>query len=79
MLSKVLSKSAVLVLGFVFVMSFCIGLPAAIAEDEPDPCEGKGDCCIYGCSDDCEFTTDFLLDTCKFKSKGINPYFILKP
>jgi hypothetical protein len=31
------------------------------------------------CPDDDEFTTDFLLEDCKFIPTGINPYFILKP
>jgi hypothetical protein len=30
-------------------------------------------------ADDPEFTTDFPLDTCKFKASGRNPYFSLKP
>ena len=69
MFSRVLSKSAVSALGWVFFLSLCIGIPGAIADD----------CNIYGCPNDCEFTTDFRLEDCKFKSKGINPYFILKP
>jgi len=79
MLSKTMSRYAVSVLGFVFVMSLCIGLPGAIAEVEPDPCEGQGDDCIFGCPDDSLFTTDFRLEDCKFKATGINPFFILKP
>jgi len=31
------------------------------------------------CPDDEEFTTDFRLEDCKFKSRGMNPYFILDP
>ena len=76
MFSKKMSRSAVLVLGFVFALSICIGLSANIAlaenppgfPDLPDEC-GNND----------EFTTDFRLEDCKFKTKGINPYFILKP
>jgi len=76
MFSKTLSRSAVSVLGFVFVMSIFIGLSGNIARAEnplgfpdlPDVC-GNND----------EFTTDFRLEDCKFKTKGINPYFILKP
>jgi hypothetical protein len=79
MFSKIFSRSVVSVLGIVFVMSLCIGLPDAIAQDEPDPCEGKGDGCIYGCPDDSSFTMDFRLEDCKFKATGINPFFILKP
>jgi hypothetical protein len=73
MLSKVFSRSTFFVLGWVFFLSLCIGIPGTKADDCND------DCCIYGCDDDCEFTTDFRLDDCKFKNKGINPYFILKP
>jgi hypothetical protein len=71
MFSKVLSKSVVSVLGVVFVMSLCIGLPGANAQD--------ADCNLFGCEDDCEFTMDFRLEDCKFKTRGINPFFILKP
>ena len=77
MFSKILSKSVVLVLGFAFVMLLGIGLPGAIAND--DPCEGQGPGCIYGCPDDAEFTMDFRLEDCKFKTRGVNPFFILKP
>jgi hypothetical protein len=58
------------VLGLVFVMSFCIGLSAASADDE---------CNLYGCEDDCEFTDYFRLEDCKCKNTGANLYFILKP
>ena len=70
MFSKVLSRSAVSVLGVVFAVSLCIGLSGsiALAEDPPDLC-GNND----------EFTTDYRLEDCKFKDKGENPYFILKP
>ena len=40
------------------------------------------DCNIWGCDDDCEFTTDFRLEDCTFDnddSKGANPYFSLEP
>jgi len=30
-------------------------------------------------ADDPDFTTDFPLDSCKFKANGMNPYFSLKP
>ena len=79
MLSKTMSRYAVSVLGFVLVMSLCIGLPGAIAEVEPDLCEGQGDGCLFGCPDDADFTMDFRLEDCKFKTTGINPFFILKP
>ncbi|MBW2711602.1 MAG: hypothetical protein JRC58_06880 [Deltaproteobacteria bacterium] len=70
MFSKTLSRSAVSVLGWVFFFSLCIGLSGniALAEDPLDLC-GNND----------EFTTDFRLEDCKFKDKGENPYFILKP
>ena len=71
MYSKKLSRSVVSVLGFVFVVSLCIGLPGANAEDAV--------CNLYGCDDDCEFTQDFRLEDCKFKTRGVNPFFILKP
>ena len=73
-----MSRPAVSVLGFVFVLSLCIGLPGANAEED-NPCEGQGDDCIYGCPDDADFTMDFRLEDCKFKTRGINPFFILKP
>jgi hypothetical protein len=85
MFSKVFSKSTISLLGIAIALSLCIGLPGAIADEcdpdlEPCPCNPDVDLtCIYGCTDDAEFTTEFLLDTCKFKSKGINPYFILQP
>ena len=71
MFSRVLSKSVVSVLGFVFVMSLCIGLPAVNAQ--------AADCNLFGCEDDCEFTMDFRLEDCKFRTRGVNPFFILKP
>ena len=71
MYSKKMLMSTVSVLGLVFVLSLCIGLPGANAQAE--------DCNLYGCADDCEFTQDFRLEDCKFKTRGINPFFILKP
>lgn len=71
MFSKVLSRNAISVLGFIFALSLCIGLPGANAQDD--------DCNRFGCDDDCEFTMDFRLEDCKFMDKGENPYFILKP
>lgn len=76
MYSKLLLRYGVSVLGFVFVLSICIGLSAKIATAEnppgfpdlPDVCENND-----------EFTTEFRLEDCKFKDKGVNPYFILKP
>jgi hypothetical protein len=72
MFSKVLSRPAVSVLGWVFFLSLCIGIPGAIAND----------CNIYGCPNDCEFTIDFRLEDCTFDnndSKGANRYFSLHP
>lgn len=78
MISKIMSKYAVSVLGIVFVMSLCMGLPGAIAND--DPCEEYPEGCeIFGCPDDSLFTMDFRLEDCKFETIGINPFFILKP
>lgn len=71
MFSKVFSRSVVSVLGIVFVLSLYIGFSSSIAMAE----DGVWD----KCGNNDEFTTDFLLDTCKFKSKGLNPYFILIP
>ena len=76
MYSKKMLMSTVSVLGLVFVLFLCIGLPDANAEDEPGLCEGLP---TFGCPDDCEFTQDFRLEDCKFKTRGINPFFILKP
>ncbi len=76
MFSKTLSRSAVSVLGFVFVMSIFIGLSGNIAIAENPP--GFPDLPDI-CGNNAEFTTDFRLEDCKFKTKGINPYFILKP
>ena len=69
MYSKALSGYAVSVLGVLFFLSLCIGLPGSNAAN----------CKIYGCNDDCEFITDFRLEDCRFEDKGINPFFILKP
>jgi hypothetical protein len=79
MLSKTMFRFVVSVLGVVFVLSLCIGLSGAIAEEDGDPCDGQGPDCIYGCPDDAEFTSEFRLEDCKFKTTGANPYFILKP
>jgi len=76
MFSKTLSRSAVSVLGLVFALSICVGLSGKIAlaenplgfPDLPDEC-----------GNNVEFTTDFRLEDCKFKTKGLNPYFILIP
>lgn len=76
MFSKTLSRSAVSVLGFVFVMSIFIGLSGNIARAENPP--GFSDLPDV-CENNDEFTTDFRIEDCKFKTKGINPYFILKP
>jgi hypothetical protein len=71
MFSKTLSRSAVSVLGFVFVMFIFIGLSGSIAMAD----DGGWDLC----GDNADFTTEFRLEDCKFKTKGINPFFILKP
>lgn len=56
----------------VITMSVFIILSGGIAmageSVEPDLC-GNND----------EFTTDFRIEDCKFKTKGENPYFILRP
>ena len=71
MYSKTMLRSAVSVLGIVFVLSICIGLSGNVAlADSLIPDE---------CGNNSEFTTDFRLEDCKFKDKGKNPYFILEP
>lgn len=76
MLSKTMSRYAVSVLGFVFAVSIYIGLSGTIAKAENPPgFPGLLD----GCGNNEEFTTVFRLEDCKFKTRGINPYFILKP
>jgi len=67
--SKELARFAGAVLGFVFLLSLFIRLPDVMANG----------CNLYGCDDDCEFTSDFRLEDCRFKNNGTNPYFILKP
>jgi hypothetical protein len=66
------SRYGVLVLAVFLSVSIFSGLSVgvAVAEDHPYP---------DGCSDNSDFTTDFLLEECKFKTKGVNPYFILDP
>jgi len=80
MYSKTLLKSAVSVLGVVFALSLCIGFSGSIAmaidEDDGPLCpDSDSDKC---CNND-EFTKDFRWEECKFRDKGENPYFILKP
>ena len=65
MFSKKMLMSAISVLGLVFALSPCIRFSGGIA--------------MAVCDDDAEFTTDFRLEDCKFKDKGVNPFFILKP
>ena len=76
MFSKVLSKNAVSVLGLVLALSLGSGLSVNIALAENPPG-------LPGLPDDCSnnslFTTEFRLEDCKFKDKGENPFFILKP
>jgi hypothetical protein len=76
MFSKKLSRSSVTVSVFVCALSICFGLSGNIALAENPP--GFPDL-PDACGDNDEFTTDFRLEDCKFKTKGINPYFILKP
>ena len=76
MYSKQMLLSKVSVLGFVFALFICIGLSGniAIAENPPGFPDLPDEC-----GNNVEFTTDFRLEDCKFKTRGINPYFILKP
>jgi len=73
-----MSRSAVSVLGFVFAVSIFIGFSGNIAVAEV-PEELFTDPDLNGCRDNEDFTTDFLIDRCKFKTIGRNPYFILLP
>ena len=66
---KTLASSVRLVPAIVICLLIVIGLSGrnALAED-------------YNlCGDNDEFTADFLLEDCTFKTTGVNPYFILKP
>ena len=76
MFSKVFSGSVVSVFGLVFALSVCIGWSGNIAlAENPPGFPALPDLCF----NNHEFTTDFRLEDCKFKDKGTNPYFILKP
>lgn len=76
MFSKILSRSSVLVLGLVFALSICIGLSGNIAiAENPPGFPNLPD----GCGNNEEFTTEFRLEDCRFITRGINPFFILKP
>ena len=69
MLSKTMSRSTVSVLGIILAVTLFVGFSGNMAiAVVPDTC-GNNE----------EFTTDFLIDECKFKTKGRNPYFILLP
>ncbi|MEN8759711.1 MAG: hypothetical protein ABF303_14725, partial [Desulfobacterales bacterium] len=76
MLSTTMSRYAVAVLGFMFALSICIGLSGNIATAGNPP--GFPDLPSV-CGNNDEFTTDFRLEDCEFKTRGINPFFILKP
>jgi len=58
------------VFGVALAVTMCMGLSGAIASD----------CKLFGCPDDCKFTTDFRLQDCwSFQTVGINPYIKLIP
>lgn len=78
MFSKKGLKSFNSVLGIVFALSVFIGFSGNIAIAQV-PDELFTDPVLNGCGDNAEFTTDFLIDRCKFKTSGRNPYFILVP
>ena len=78
MYSKKSLTAAISVLGFVFAVSLFIGFSVNIAIAQV-PEELFTDPVLNGCEDNADFTTDFLIDRCKFKTKGRNPYFILLP
>jgi hypothetical protein len=71
-----ISRSTVSVFGWVFFLSLFIMSPMAAAQEE---CSVFGDPDLNLCGNNCEFTTDFRLEDCKFKARGANPFFILKP
>ena len=62
------------VLGTLFAVVMFIGLLSGnvLAEDPPEILPDY-------CGDNEDFTADFLIDGCQFKTVGANPYFILKP
>jgi hypothetical protein len=68
MQSRTLFKSVFFMTAIVFALAIGLGLSAGIATAQDN-----------GCEDDAEFTSDFLLEACKFTTQGSNPYFILKP
>jgi len=69
MFSRKSLTAAISVFGIVFAVSVFIGFSGNMAIAQiPD-----------ACGDNDKFTTDFLIDNCKFKTKGYNPYFILLP
>jgi len=72
MFSRKMLTIPILVIGVVFAVSIFVGLPGAVASEDSE-------CNLYGCDDDCEFTTDFQLNKCRFVSWGNNPYFKLWP
>lgn len=71
MFSRKALMSAVLVSGIVFAVSIFTGLPGGVAMAEED------DWNLCGNND--EFTRDFRIEDCRFKTRGENPYFILRP
>lgn len=78
MLSRLMSLSTVMALGCVILITLCVGLPVSNADEtDVSVCDIIDD--EFGCGNNCEFTTDFRLEDCKFKHTGINPFFILKP
>lgn len=60
----ILGFSLAMILNFNWLGSGSISM----AQDIPDECGNNH-----------EFTTDFRLEDCRFKTRGVNPYFILKP
>lgn len=74
MYSKVFSRSTVL--GLIVALFICIGLSinTSLAENPPGFPDIPDEC-----GNNIEFTTEFRLEDCKFKARGTNPYFILKP
>ena len=76
MFAKTWSRYVVSVFVIGFVLSVCVGLSGNMASAENPP--GFPDI-PDECGDNIEFTTDFRIEDCRFKTRGANPYFILKP
>ena len=73
---KTMSRSVDLFFVIAVALSVCIGLSGNMALAENPP--GFPDIPDV-CGNNSEFTADFRIEDCRFKTRGANPYFILKP